>query len=135
MVKIFTILLTALVISGCAYLETILTAEPAPDSGFLEHPEQMKPHLERFPFNRAWCENHGCDWEKYQSILITQVDTSHVIKMSWWDNFATESKSQLQEDRHEIAIYIKESFTTALENDPKVHHELVSKPKNRTMIL
>lgn len=133
--KTFNLLLLALSITGCSYFDNILTAKPAPDSGFLDHPEQMKPHPERFPFNRVWCENHGCDWSKYKSIIVSQVDTSHIIKMSWWENFNTESKSQLQEDRHAIAIYLKESFESTIQNDPAAHHEVINSPRNRTMIL
>ena len=55
--------------------------------------------------------------------------------MSWWDNFNAEPKSELMEDRHTIANYLRESFTTALQNDPVVHHEVVNSPKHRTMIL
>lgn len=134
-VRKFNILLLALSVTGCSYINSFLTAEPAPDSGFLEHPEQMKPHPERSPFNRFWCKNHGCDWSKFQSVIVTQVDTSHIIKNSWWDNFNTEPKSKLQEDRHAIANYLRESFTFALQTDTAVHHEVVNSPKNRTMIL
>jgi hypothetical protein len=69
-------------VTGCSYFENTLTAEPTPDSGFLKNPEQMKPHPERFPFNRIWCKNHGCDWSKYHSVKIAQVDTAHANKMS-----------------------------------------------------
>lgn len=135
MVKILTIQLIMLALSGCSYLNSMLTAEPAPDSGFLEHPEQMKPHPERFPFNRVWCKDHGCDWSKYQSVIVKKVDTNHILKMSWWDNLNTEPKAQLQKDQHEIAGYVRNTFLTALENDAVVHHEVVDSPKNRTMIL
>lgn len=134
-VKVIHTLIMALSISGCSYLNNMLTADPAPDSGFLEHPEQMKPQAERFPFNRVWCKDHGCDWSKYRSVMIAEIDTSHVIKMGWWDNFNMEPRAQLQEDQHLIANYMKNSFTSALKNDQLVHHDVVDNPQNDTMIL
>lgn len=134
-VKLLAAAMVIVLLAGCSYLDASLKASPAKDSGFLEHPEKMTAQNKRFPFNRIWCINDGCDWSKYSSIIITTVDTNHVLKMSWWDSFNVESKSKLQNDRHEIAIYIQKTFQTNIKNDTNNYHEVVNTPNNRTMIL
>jgi len=133
--KILVVVMFVVYFSGCSYFDTTLKASPAKDSGFLEHPEEMTAQNKRFPFNRVWCINDGCDWSKYSSIIISEVDTNHILKMSWWDNFNVESKNKLQNDRHEIANYIQKSFHAAIKNDNNKYHEVVYTPKNKTMVL
>ena len=120
---------------GCEFLNDSLRSEPAADAGFINHPEDMTSDNKRFPFDRVWCEKHGCDWSKYSSIIVTKVDTSHVLKMSWWDNFNLEPKSTLQEERHVIANYLQETFKSSIRTDVTAHHEVVDEPTGRTMIL
>lgn len=133
--KLLLSIVIALSLTGCSLLDSSLQANPAPDSGFLEHPEQMRPQPTRFPFNRVWCKNHGCDWSKYKNVVVAPVDTTHILKMSWWDNFNTEPKSELQEERHIIADYLRSTFTSTLKSDSKVHHEVIKIPVEKTMIL
>lgn len=95
----------------------------------------MTPNLKRFPFNRVWCQNKGCDWSKYTSVVVSPVDTTHILKMSWWDNFNLEPKSKLQEERHHVAEYLRNSFQSSILNDANKYHEVVEAPKNNTMII
>ena len=112
-------------LTGCSYINSSLKADPAADSGFIQNAEQMTSSQERFPFDRVWCLNQGCDWSKYSSVVVSPVDTAHLLKMSWWDNFNLEPKSKLQEERHIIARYLRESFLAAIQNDANKYHEVV----------
>jgi len=135
LIKILVFALSSMTINGCSYLNSILKAEPAPDSGFIQDPEKMKPDRKRFPFDRVWCQGYGCDWTKYSSVVVKPIDLSHVLKMSWWDNFTIESKSELQEERHIIANYLREKIISEIKNDPNEYHEVVEIAKQDSMII
>jgi len=55
--------------------------------------------------------------------------------MSWWDNFTLESISELQEERHIIAKYLREKTISEIKNDPDKHHEVVDVARNDSMII
>ena len=116
-------------------MNSALKADPAPDSGFIQNPAQMTSNQDRFPFDRVWCLNQGCDWSKYSSVVVSPVDTAHILKMSWWDNFNLEPKLKLQEERHIIAQYLRHSFRSAITNDASKYHEVVETPGKDTMII
>lgn len=135
LMEMFFICIFSLFFTGCSSLNTLFKADPAPYSGFIQHPEQMEAHKERFPFNRIWCQKDGCDWSKYSSIIVAPVDTTHILKMSLWDNFNLVSKSKLEKDRQVIAEYTQKKFQSAIKTDVHKHHKVVDTPKKNTMIL
>lgn len=51
-------LCASLLVAACASTEKmeekVLAAAPAPNAGFLEDPNQLKPDTERAPVNRMW---------------------------------------------------------------------------------
>src|SRR5262245_25642801 len=69
--------------TGCATTNKVLKAEPAPDSGFLEHADEMKENRERAPFHRMWVDP-AYSATHYGSILIAPVNTEFVEAQSTW---------------------------------------------------
>lgn len=58
-------------------------AGPAPDSGFLEHPEQLDDRPGYTPFNAFWMKP-GVKMTEFDVVLVAPVDTTHLEKMDWW---------------------------------------------------
>ncbi len=77
----------ALAAAGCASTEKmeaeVIEAPPAPDAGFLNDANQMKPELERAPFNRMWIASDA-DFNRYTKVYVAAVDTHHVLAMTLW---------------------------------------------------
>lgn len=73
-------------------------AGPAPDSGFLEHPELLQPDNSSEPFNAFW-KKPGVELSNFDYVLIIQVDTTHLEKMDWWQSASLAESSTLSPDR------------------------------------
>ena len=128
------LIVTILPLSGCRnFLYNKMKAKPAPDSGFLKHPEEMTKRTNRFPFDRYWC----MDWEAmslFTEIKIAPVNTDHIRKMSLWQEMSARTP-EIEKDRERMALQMQKAFEKAVEKDPKARFELVNKVGPKTQVL
>ena len=54
---------------------------PAPDAGFIEHPERQTQRAD-LPFQKVWVEP-GVDFKHYRALIVAPVNTQHMLKMDW----------------------------------------------------
>jgi len=108
----------ALSIVGCR-------APLAPDAGFIENPQVLKPDT-KLPFDAVWLQE-GVDLSKYNKVYIAPIDTTHLLKLDWWDR-AYEAPGSEQVQAQDLTDYFREKllkeFTT---NDRKIF-TVIDKP-------
>jgi len=124
-------LLTTALTSSLLVLGIACRAEPAPDSGFIENPEQMKAD-DNMPFNAVWF-SPDLKWGKYNKIVIAPVDTTHLEKMDWWDKASlADAVESPEEEVVVLAKYMKEQLTDDFKNDPKKHFTVIEPSSSET---
>ena len=121
-------------LNSCSFFH----ASPAPDSGFIPHPETMVPSFWRAPFDRAWF----ADKEKfkkmklsYRKLYIRPVDVTHLSKAGSWGNFSSLGQANDPKDVSDMAEYMKTAFTKAIKNHPTQAIKIVDQPGPETFIL
>jgi hypothetical protein len=123
-------LLLALAIAGCAGTEKaeekVLAASPAPDAGYLEHPERMEPHPERAPFDRYWL-GPTFDWNRFSKLYVAAVDTRHLLEMSLWEQVNLRT-IDVRKDVAELAVKLHDDIEAAFREDPKHHFVVLDDP-------
>jgi len=121
---------------GCSKIEEAAKADPAKPSGYLDESLPMAEHRERFPFNRVWVSP---DWpqerDKYTKVIIAPVNLDHLQDMNWWQEQNAFTKEQMKKDQEEIAAYIRERVTQAIENDPNHKLTVVASPGPDVVLL
>lgn len=105
--------------TGCLFSHP--AAPPSADqlTRFLDHPEQIKPRRERFPFMLAWAadeSNPERPWSRYQKISIPPVNLSY---------FEESETSARPEERKRVAEYAQAQFRKAIQNDGEKDWQLV----------
>jgi hypothetical protein len=70
---------------ACALLCVSCRAPEAPNSGFLKSYSELKEQPD-VPLNAVWIKD-GVDFRSYESVLVADVDTTHLLNMDWWDKF------------------------------------------------
>jgi len=103
--------------------EKVLAASPAPDTGYLEHPEKMSPHPERDPFDRVWL-SPTFDWSHYHKLYVAAVDTRHVLEMTLWQRLNVRT-IDVKKDIAELAIEFHDDIAKAFRDDPKHHFQVL----------
>ena len=133
-------LLVCLLISGSVLTSgcSVLKASPAPDSGFIQHPERMHKMDERAPFDRAWIGDPKAFQQKketYKKLCIRPVNTDHLFKQSWWDDLNLQDAERLHDDIAKLARYMHDKFSEDIKNDPRHALEVVPSPGPNTFVL
>jgi hypothetical protein len=112
----------ALELSGCATLhraeETVLAADPAPDAGFLAHPEQLTPDPERAPFDRMWTSSAPRGWRGFPKLFVAPVDTGHVSELTLWEKLTLLRPSEVKLDTVVMAVELRNRLEAAFRDDP-----------------
>ena len=76
-----------LLMNGCSSVRSgandlkSTAVEPAPDAGFIEHPELQSKRAD-FPFQKVWIKP-GFDKSGYRELIVAAVNTDHMEKMDW----------------------------------------------------
>ena len=121
----------ALAAAGCASTEKmeaeVIEAPPAPDSGFLNDANQMKPEPERAPFNRMWIAP-DVDFKRYTKVYVAAVDTHHVLAMSLWQEVNLR-QFDVKKDIADLAVEFHDDLVKAFRDDPKHHFQVVDDVK------
>ena len=130
-------LVATLYLAGCSTTkkaENELYANPAPNAGFIADPGQDTHHAD-LPFNREWIKP-GFKLMGYNSLIIAPVDTTHMLKMNWWQQANLRSvDGQFPKDFKDIANYMHDSFTKAFNYDKKQRFVVVTQPNGHTLTL
>jgi len=109
----------ALFIAGCK-------TDPAPDSGFLAHPEKMTAQRGRAPFDRAWVKP-GFNKNFYNGLIISQVNTGYLLENTGWAA-ANPASKKLEQSAMDLALFTRETFIKAFRADPRHRFPIVSRP-------
>jgi len=120
----------ALSLAGCASYEhlewKVLAADPAPDAGFLDHPERMTPAPERTAFDRMWSSGRT-DWRDFSKLYVAPVDTSHRLPDSLWD-VVNIRYGKVGWDRERQAEELRARVEDAFRDDPLKHFVVLDDP-------
>jgi hypothetical protein len=134
---LFLFFYNILYLTGCSTTKTVekdMYASPAPNAGFIANPERDTYHAD-LPFNREWIKT-SFDKNLYNTIIIAPVNTTHVLKMNWWQQTNLSNLSgQFPKDFQDVANYMQNSFTKAIENDPQHRFGVVTQPTGHTLQL
>jgi hypothetical protein len=124
MKNLFLLTSLALLISGCSFFQSEsneakeMAVEPAPDAGFIEHPERQTRHAD-LPFQKVWIKP-GLDSSKYREIIISPVNTDHMLKMDWLHSItAADVIGNVKQDTADLAIYFHDQIVKNFKEDPK----------------
>jgi hypothetical protein len=121
----------ALALVGCASMrrmEGILAADPAPDAGFIEEPDQLHTQSSQAPFARLWLSPER-DWTRYPKLYIAVVDVSHVLEMSFWEKLNIR-QSKVGYDLVVMANQLRVDLVRAFRDDPEHRFSVVERPED-----
>ena len=112
MLRVLPALLTVLTLSGCA------AGDPTP-SGFLNQKNMtLRGDL---PFDMAWIKP-GVNWQKYWRVMVTPVDTKHLMESSVWQEMGR--TGEIQKDIRKLATYTRSAFERAFIADPQKRFQI-----------
>ncbi len=93
-------------------LPVCMAGEPKP-SGFMNQSDMtLRGDL---PFEKAWIKP-GVNWAQYRKVVITPVDTSHLLKADLWQDFGR--TGEIKKDVENLARYTRAAFERAFFADP-----------------
>ncbi len=121
-------LLTSVVRACCALLSiTTLAcrASVAPDAGFIQDPQVLKPNA-NLPFDAVWFKE-GADISAYSKVYIAPIDTTHLLKLDWWDR-ANAAPGSEQAQAEDLTGYFREKLVNAFTANEKKKFTVVDKP-------
>jgi len=105
--KLLPFFLSILILSGCA------AGDPV-SSGFMNQNNMtLRGDL---PFEMAWIKP-GVNWRKYQKVVVTPVDTKHLLAADYWQEFGR--TGEIQTDIKKLALYTRSAFERAFITDPR----------------
>lgn len=119
------LVLTIVVVSGCR-------AKVLPDSGFLEKPELVKSDS-KLPFNAAWIKDDA-NLLGYKKVYIAPVDTTHLLKLDWWQKAAIAPGDQ-QQWAEDLANYFEEKMKEQFMDGDDNKYQVVDTPDDQTLIV
>lgn len=112
-----------LLVAGCSTVTTesnalkAKTVEPAPDAGFIEHPELQGTRTD-LPFQKVWVKP-GFEMSAYQELVVAPVNTQYMLEMDWLHQTSTATwLSDVKKDIEELAGYFREQTIKEFRADP-----------------
>jgi hypothetical protein len=130
---VFSTVLAAGLVTGCATTNKVLKAKPAPDSGFLEQSDRMSEDRARAPFHRAWVDP-AYSSTNYGSILVAPVNTEYVEAQSTWAK-TNVRQFNIRKDLEMIAEEFHDTVETKFRESKQNRFAVVDAPRGDTMIL
>lgn len=120
-------------LAGCSSIQTgtnemkAVAVEPAPDVGFIEHPEQQIQRAD-LPFQKVWIKP-GFDKSPYRELVVAPVNTQYMMEMDWLHKASSASWfSDVQKDIAELARYFHHQVVQAFQNDPNHRFKVINSP-------
>lgn len=117
-------------LSGCSAIQSgsneikAATVDPAPDAGFIEHPElQSKPA--DLPFQKVWIKP-GFDKSGYRGLVVAPVNTQYMLEMDWLHKLSSVNViSDVKKDIVELAQYFHDRVVKEFKEDPKHRFQVI----------
>ncbi|MGH8550847.1 MAG: DUF3313 family protein [Methylococcales bacterium] len=123
----------ALTIAGCAAVRSgsndvkAVAVEPAPDAGFIEHPERQTARVD-LPFQKVWIKP-GFDKNGYRELVVAPVNTRHILKMDWMHRLSSANwVSDVQADIKELAQYFHDQVVKEFKKDSRHRFRVIEPP-------
>lgn len=116
----------------------MLKVAPAPDSGYIAHPEQMAPWPQRAAFvQRIWFkdkEQFYATRSRFTKIYFSPTLTDFLQAPGWWDKLNSAGLNQYRNDTYAMATYMDETLRKVFRDDPLNRFEVVDCPDENTII-
>ena len=113
-------------------LTTGCRAKALPDAGFLDQTQLLQPNKE-IPFNAAWIKDDA-NLLSYKKVYVAPVDTTHLLKLDWWQNASLEPGDQ-QKWADELANYFRDKMKAQFTDDDKNTYQVVDTPDDETLMI
>ncbi len=107
-------------------------AKALPDAGFVEQPQLLQSNS-KIPFNAAWIKDDA-DLLSYKKVYIAPVDTTHLLKLDWWQKTSLEPGDQ-QKWADELANYFRDKMKAQFTDDDPNKYQVVDVPDDQTLII
>jgi hypothetical protein len=133
MYNVFYAILT-LTLAGCSALQSgtneikATAVEPAPDAGFIEHPERQIERVD-LPFQKVWIKP-GFDKWQYKELVVAPVNTQYMMQMDWLHRVSAANwLSDVKTDIRKLAEYFHDRVVKAFKADPKHRFRVIEHPR------
>lgn len=100
-------------------------ASVAPDAGFIDNPQVLKSDS-KLPFDAVWFKD-GVDLNKYDKVYIAPIDTTHLLKLDWWDR-ASEAPGSEKAQADDLTGYFRDQLVSAFTSNDHKKFTVVDKP-------
>lgn len=124
------LIFAAMLLGGCATINTEANkikekaVSPAPDAGFIEHPEFQSKRAD-LPFQKVWIKP-GFDAAAYKELVVAPVNTQHMLKMDWLHQTSSANwLSDVKKDIEELAQYFRDKVIMDFKEDPNHRFEVI----------
>ncbi len=97
---------------------------PAPDAGFIEHPELQKKRAD-LPFQKVWVKT-GFQMSAYQEMVVPPVNTQYMMEMDWLHKASSANViSDVKKDTADLAKYFRDQIVKEFKQDPKKRFQII----------
>lgn len=127
----------ALAAAGCSTLQSgandvkAMAVEPAPDVGFIEHPERQVKRAD-LPFQKVWIKP-GVDKSHYRQLVVAPVNIQYMMEMDWLHKASSASWfGDVKADIGELGRYFHHTVVRAFKNDPRHRFHVINNAEERT---
>lgn len=131
---ICSLLLCALSQSACS----VIDADPAEDSGYVQTPEAMRPWPERAAFlQRSWFKNqkeHYATRDRFTKIHFRPTRTDFLKDPGWWDTLNAAGQTEYASDAREMAAFIDRTLYETFTQDPDKRFAVVEQKDESTVV-
>jgi hypothetical protein len=107
-------------------------ASMAPDAGFVPQPELLHPD-KNLPFDAVWLQE-GVDLNSYKKVYVAPIDTTHLLKLEWWDKVNMAPGDQKQQ-ADELAGFFRDAVTKAFQSADGKRFEVVDAPQADALLV
>ncbi|MGR9086998.1 MAG: DUF3313 family protein [Gammaproteobacteria bacterium] len=115
---------------GCSSVRTetnklkSMVVEPAPDAGFIEHPEAQFKRAD-LPFQKVWVKP-GFDAGYYKELIVAPVNTQYMLEMDWLHQLSSANLlGSVKKDIEELALYFRDQVITEFKEDPNHRFQII----------
>lgn len=126
--------LIGLLLSGCASVQSgsndvkAMAVTPAPDAGFVEHPEWQSQHAD-LPFQKVWIRP-GFDMNAYRELIVAPVNTQYMMEMDWLHEMSSANWfGGVKKDIQELALYFHDQVVKDFTEDPNHRFQVIESPE------
>jgi hypothetical protein len=130
---LFLFCLSGLLLAGCSTIHSgsekakAELVEPAPDAGFIKHPELQSKRAD-LPFQKVWIKS---DFDKsgYTALVVAPVNTAYVMEMDWLHKAGTANwVGDVKKDINNLAKYFHDEVVKQFKEDPKQRFQVIEDP-------